>query len=225
MKYVNLTIVLLFLSTLTHCASEEKFPDLGSKFSGPIDIAVSPGEEYFYALNSDFDRTYNAASLVVLDTEGEKVNTIELPRMGRSLTVVDNELFITFNAADTDSNNTVKLFDLTNPSQPREVTSWNTESCDPINVEARSGYDYFAVACQGGQLMMGQLLTPRSSSTLTQVRSYSGSSPKRALYIDPVRELLFAFSTDLNRSSFSKRPGRSFFIRAMCGFMPLVICP
>lgn len=176
------------------CKQKEKFSDLGDRVASPIDVATDKNGQYFYALNSDFSRDYNAGSLLVLDTQGQKLGVAPLPRLGRSLTVAGDTLIITFSDSG-DNGAQVMLFDLTKPDKPESAKTFDMGACDPINAMAKASYAYWAVSCANGKIFAGELKSPLSSSSLQMVRNYD--IPRRALHIDTARNLLFAFPTDL----------------------------
>jgi DNA-binding beta-propeller fold protein YncE len=189
-------IFLIILSFFAGCKSEEKFPDLGDKLANPIDVAADSSGNYFYVLNSDFPRDYNAGSIITLDKEGNKVNVIQTKRLGRSLTVAGNDLIATYSTEE-NSPSRVELYDITSPKTPKLVTSWTPANCNPINAVMKGSYKYFAVACSNGGIHIGELKSPREESQLHYVRRYPG--PRRAMYLDTKRNQLIAFPTDLGK--------------------------
>ncbi|MGE0171773.1 MAG: hypothetical protein AB7T49_03275 [Oligoflexales bacterium] len=177
------------------CTTKEELPPIGQRISGPTDVETSPGEDYFYVLNSDFERKYGEGSILVLSPDGTKVNAVPVPRMGRSIEIVDQTMIAAFDKEDLDgAEGKVQIYDLADPSNPVLKQSWDLE-CSPLNAVARSGYQYFAVACDG-DMYIGTFGSPLETSTLTRVRSYGYL--RRALYIDPARGLLLAFPTDIS---------------------------
>lgn len=180
----------LLVGSLNGCLSEETFPPIGQRIAGPSDVAVSKDGRHFYVLNTDFDRRYQSGSLLVLKEDGTKVAAIETPRMGRSLNLAANRLLVTFDADEEGKSAGVQLFDLSDPEAPKHTQTW-VLPCAPLNGVQREGYDHFAVSCMNGDLYMGTF----SNAQLTKVRN--AGSPRRALYIDPERELLLAFPTTL----------------------------
>jgi hypothetical protein len=179
---------------ISACKKEETFPALGDSVASPIDVAVDASEQYFYALNSDFPRDYNQGSLMVLDTNGTKVKVIPTARLGRSLTVAGNVLIVTFSNAG-DSGQSIKLYDISDPKEPKLSKEFAPESCNPINAAAKSGYSYWVVSCSNGKIFAGDLASPLENSTLNLVRSYPGA--RRAIHIDTSRNLLLSFPTNL----------------------------
>jgi hypothetical protein len=192
--FLSVTLTGLF----THCKKNEKFPALGDKIVSPIDVAVDVSEQYFYALNSDYPRDYNQGSLVVLDLEGKKIQTIPLPRLGRSLTVAGNTLIITVSNTG-DSPQQILLFDISTPQSPSLAKTFEPSDCNPINAAAKANYSYWVVSCSNGKILAGELASPISNSTLNLVRNYPGA--RRALHIDPSRNLLIALPTDMGEQS------------------------
>jgi hypothetical protein len=180
------------------CKREEKFPPLDDQIASPVDVAASADGERFYVLNADFDRTYNVGSVLVLDADGEKVGSVEVPRMGRTLNVAGDDMIVTVDFRDDGEGPEAILFDLSgdNRDAPVERARWDLP-CSPYNVVMHPGYRHFALACVGGTLMMGTLEDDRSASELKSVRSYG--TTRRALHLDPARELLFGFTTDASK--------------------------
>jgi hypothetical protein len=193
MRHLYLANFALAALTLISCRSKEKFPPLGDSVASPIDIAVSDDGQRFYVLNADFDRTYNQGSILVLDKNGEKLGTAELPRMGRRLVVAGNDMLVATDFSDGNVKPRLFLFDVTDPITPVEKASFELE-CSPFNMVMRKGYQHFAVSCIDGQLLIGTLASDRASSTLKTVRSYGTS--RRALFLDPKRELILGFVAD-----------------------------
>ncbi len=191
--------LLLTLGSLApaSCKREETFPALGEQVASPVDVAVAPGEGYFYALNSDFDRTFNAGSLLVIDADGNKKTTISVPRLGRSIAIAGNDMLVTFDADGTSRAAEAILYDVSTPEAPREVTRLDL-GCSPLNTVMREGYKHFAIACENagdaGGILIGTLTDDRTQTTVKLVRTYG--TARRAMHLDPVNELLFAFPTD-----------------------------
>lgn len=180
------------------CKRVEPFPDLGTKVASPVDVEVSENGNHFFVLNADFDRTYGQGSILVLDKDGGKVTAVPVPRMGRFLTLAGNDLFVGIDAPDEETQPMLLLFDMSDPQNPVERKRWSME-CSPLNAAVRSGYDYFVVSCTTGQIYLGKLAEDRVQSTMKVVRRYGVS--RRALHIDPVRGLVFGFTTDLDKQS------------------------
>lgn len=198
------TILLAFCiaSVLNACKREEKFPELGKNFANPADVAVSDDGEYFYVLNSDFDRTYNKGSILVLTKDGERVGSVDTNRLGRTVNVAGNDMLITYDSADDGVDPEVRLFDVSEPKQP-VLKKIFTIPCVPINSVIKKNYKYFAVSCIEGKLLVGELTTNREDSTLNLVREYS--TTRRALYLDTSRNLLFGFVTDMAKQNLFER--------------------
>ncbi len=193
-RYTLLALVLALFS----CKRDEKFPALGTKVASPVDVAVSDNGQNFYVLNSDFDRTYNAGSLLVLDADGKKITAVPVPRMGRTLTVSGNDLLVTIDVGDDNLRGKnpdaeVMLFDITDTAAPNLKARFPLD-CDPLNAVMQKGYEYFAVSCFNGRLFVGKLEADRSASTLKPVRQYA--VPHRAMLLDAQRGLLLAFPFD-----------------------------
>ncbi len=195
------TIALLSISAvLLACKKEEEFPTLGNRVANPVDVAVDSSETYFYALNSDYPRDFNQGSLLVLDTEGAKVSSVPLPRLGRSLTVAGSTLIVTLSNSG-ESTPKILLFDISTPQTPKLAKTIEPTECNPLNAVARAGYKYWAVSCSNGPLFAGELTTPLGNSTLKKIRNFRMS--RRALHLDTTRNLLLAFPTDFGKQEFS----------------------
>jgi hypothetical protein len=180
------------------CRHKDVYPAIGTKVASPVDIAAASDNQHFFVLNADFDRTYNTGSLLTLDKDGNKVGVIEVPRMGRSLTVAGNDLIATMDYQDDTGHAAprVQLYDVSDPTKP--VLTGDVElDCTPVNAAMVSGYKYFAVSCLDGSLWVGELKPNRYESRMFKVRQWGVM--RRALYIDPKRELLFGFTTDPGR--------------------------
>ncbi len=195
-KYAFKAGLLNFLIFSFACTKNEKFDTLTDQVSSPTDVAVSKNGQYFYALNSDFDRTYNQGSILVINEQGEKVSYIYAPRLGRSLTRAGDLLIATFSGnTQDDQQGSVKVYSLTDPAHPKELYSF-TVDCSPLNAALEENYPYFAVSCIGGAVFLGYLDTNSPQNNyLIKIRQYVTSH--RAIYIDTKRHLLFAFVTDL----------------------------
>lgn len=193
--------LILATAAASSCKREEKFPDLGTTVASPVDIALSDDQKYFYALNADFDRRYNTGSVLVVTPAGEKVGSVDVPRVGRSISVAGTDMLITTAAGDDKSSSGVYLYSLADDAtKPRLVAKWTPE-CTPLNAVMRKGYKYFAVSCTSGGLLIGTLADKREDSTLKRVREYG--TTRRAMYLDPSRNLLFMFATDLGEQLWS----------------------
>lgn len=190
----------LAVSAIDGCRHQEKFPALGTTIVSPIDVASSDSGANFYVLNADMDRTYNTGSVLVLDKDGNKLNAVSVPRMGRSLTVSGNDMLVSVDFTDLDKGAALLLFNLDDPTSPRLVKEWPLD-CSPLNAVLRKGYNYFAFTCVDGQVYIGDLAADRANSQLHRVRRYG--TARRALYIDPTRGLLFGFPTDASKQTLS----------------------
>jgi hypothetical protein len=185
------------------CTRKESFPAIGTKIASPVDVDVTSSGSHFFVLNSDFDRTYGQGSVLVLDKDGEKVGALPVPRMGRFLTVAGNDMLVGIDYQDDDGGPLLLLLDVSDPANPVEKKRWPLE-CSPLNAELRPGYPYFMLGCTTGQMFLGKLAEDRSQSTMKIVRRYG--LPRRALHIDPVRGLIFGFTTDLDKQASSDSP-------------------
>ncbi len=185
------------------CGRQSTLPDIGQKVAGPVDLEFSQQHKLFYALNSDFDRSYSSGSLLVINSAGEKLAAHPVPRMGRAFAQSGNDLVAVFDAADDGAPPQVVLYEIASDGYSlKEVKTWSRDSgfsCgeragSPSNIVMRDNYGHFAVSCINGDLFIGTLKSPRSDSTIHRIRNYAWS--RRAMYIDPKRELLFAFMSD-----------------------------
>ncbi len=192
-------LISIFLNV--SCKPVNDTTPIGDKVSGPADIAVSDDGKYFYVLNIDFDRSHDTGSILVIDSEGEKQHVVDVPRMGRNLTVAGTDMIALFDKGDDDAKSEVRLYDLTDdPKKPELVRTWSGGEdldCVPINAVLVKGYQHFAVTCRGGKLFIGTLKSDRSKSEMHLVRDYGRLKTRRAMYIDVKRELLFSFVTDV----------------------------
>jgi hypothetical protein len=189
---------LAFPTLILGCKTKEKFPSLGLGVASPIDVAVSEDGNTFYVLNSDFDRTYDVGSVLVLDKDGNKLNAVEVPRMGRSLTVAGNDLIVTVDYATEDDSAHVLILDISDAQNPVLKADLPIE-CSPFNAVAEKGYSYFFIACISGTLYQGQFGEPRENSVLKEVRNYG--TTRRAIYLDTKRGLLLGFTTDASKQT------------------------
>lgn len=203
MKSVIISSLLLGL-TLVHCKRAETFKDIGNTFASPVDVAVSDAAtdagSHFFVLNADFDRTYNQGSIIIMDKDGNKVGRVLVPRMGRNLTVAGNDMLVTFDSRDDGELPFAQLYDVSAPATPVLKASWDLP-CSPFGTTMRKDYDNFVISCMGGQLFIGTLAADRSQSTLKRVRDYA--TPRRALYIDTKRDLLFGFTSDPSQKEYA----------------------
>ena len=185
--HIAATLALLGVAA---CGDYQVSRPIQQNFSGPIGVQSSANGKYFFTLNSDFDGQYDDGSLVVLDESGAKQAAITIPRLGRAMKRVGNDLYVGFERPDEKGVASVMVFDVTNPLAITTTRSW-VINCSPVNVTARQGYPTFFVSCSGGGLLVGQ----KDWDALKVVRNYEKS--RRAMYLDPTRELLFLFSTEM----------------------------
>jgi hypothetical protein len=199
--WIGSSLLLLGMSLFWACKTEEKLPKLGDQIAGPVDVATSPSGSYFYVLNSDYERRYNEGSIMVLDPETEtptKVNTVFIPRLGRSLDVAQNLLLVTYDAEGEEVLRRIDLWDLQNETNPTLVTSWNIE-CSPVNGVLAPSQPYFVVSCLSGDIYMGRLdRNNLAASTLDRVRSYGYAHRALYFYESGSDTYLLGFPTDLD---------------------------
>ena len=196
MSQIRPLLILLSLVFLHHCKLEENLPEIGMNFAGPIAIDTDKDHEYFYVLNSDYERTYNTASIriVPVDDDPEKHTAVTIPRMGKILKIIDDTMFIAYDRARRDELGRFEIWDLsTDKTRPEKKWSLNID-CSPLSLATEKDYPYFALSCASGDLWMGTLTDPLEDSQLKLTRSYS--FPRRAMVINTKRDLLFAFPSD-----------------------------
>ena len=184
------------------CKSEETFEDLGTGMTSPVDVEVSDDGTHFYVLNSDFDRTYNAGSILTIDEDGNKVGAVSTPRMGRAMKAAGDYLLVGFGRQDENNAASVQLYDISTPASPKLIKTFDELVCNPVNFAMVKDYDHFGLVCSSGSIFIGTLPTSLSapeSATIKKVRRYSVI--RRALYIDPVRELMFGFTTKFDKQT------------------------
>ncbi len=185
------------------CRKDVNLPDIGLGIASPMAMLSDAAGDHFYVLNGDVNHTRNSGSILVLeskDKDARKISATPVPRLGRGLARTGKDLIAIFDSENEDDEDTLngkaKLFSLEDPKNPTLTKEWILPDCSPASVVAREGYSYFAVACMGGKLFIGELTTDRKNSELKYVRSYPGNT-RKAMYIDSKRELLFAFVTDM----------------------------
>ncbi|MCX6129042.1 MAG: hypothetical protein NTX25_08265, partial [Proteobacteria bacterium] len=181
------SLVTFSLSIFGACKTEEKLPALGDSIAGPVDVASSPSGQYFYVLNSDYERKFNQGSLMVIDPNDaagpRKLQTIPTQRLGRSLDVAQNLLLSSYDAVDAGKPRLVEL----------------SIDCSPLNAVLAPKGDYFAVSCIEGQLYMGHLnRSNMASSTLDLVRSYGYARHALYFYEGSAGTKFLAFPTDVD---------------------------
>jgi len=200
-------IILIFISatlyfTATGCTSEEKFEDLGQKLASPIDVATSDKGDYFYVLNADFDRTYNAGSVLVMDEDGTKITAVPTPRLGRTMTVAGNFMLVGFARQDEDNAAQLHIYDVTAPATPKLIKRFEELICNPVNIAAVKDYKHFAVTCSSGSIFMGTFpdsVDAPETASIKKIRRFDVI--RRALYIDPKRELLMGFTAKFDQQN------------------------
>jgi hypothetical protein len=189
-KYIFIFSALFFGA----CRTEETLPPIGQNIAGPVDVDADESGQYFYVLNSDFERRFGEGSILIVTTEGEKLKALTTPRMGRILEIIGSQMLVAYDRAEPGEDGKLELYDISDPRNPVLHKVWDFE-CAPLNVVGAEGYSHFAVSCGEGYLYVGTLKSPLAQSDLKKVRGYEVA--RRALYIDVKRELIFAFPTDL----------------------------
>lgn len=189
----------LFMSS---CTEDEIFETLGQQVAGPIDITQS--STHFFVLNADIDRKYNAGSILVVDTNGNRVSATETPRLGRFLTLSGTTLIAGFGPTDQyQTQPQIQFYNVSNPANP-VLEHTISMDCSPVNAVAPEGYNYFAVSCVGGKIFIGQWGNPVSLTELYLVRQPDGNT-RRALHIDTTLNTLYAFTTDWGSPNYRDR--------------------
>jgi len=189
---------LIFLSCVFSlvysCREPISYPSIGTRLSNPISIASSSNGSVFYVLNADFNHNYDSGSILLLNENGDKLSTINVPRLGKILNIRDNNLLVAFDHESEESLSKTMLYDISNPTKPVKKHEWELNDCTPANIVSRSGYSYFALSCQEGHLYIGNF----DNNSLKKIRTYPQvrQSNRRAMYLDPKRDLLFLFVTD-----------------------------
>lgn len=197
-KDFSIAVLLGISAIFAGCKVSENFPELGTNVAGPVDTSVSEDGTVFYVLNSDFDREYNAGSILLIDEDGNKLSAVSTPRLGRSLEVSGDRMLATFG----DEESIIQYYDISTPTAPVLVKQWVIE-CPPLSTVHDETYDYFFVSCLGGDLWAGTFtegLADGLYDKMRRIRRYGQT--RRAMYLDTKRELLFAFVTDMARQTF-----------------------
>lgn len=198
LKFLPHTAVFVALVCGVGCKEDANDVDaIGLSISNPVDVKAHSAGTHFYVLNADFDHAYKTGSVLILDHNGNKKGSIEIPRLGRNITIAGNDMVVTFDRESDDADSKTRLYDISNPESPQQKKEWLLGGCSPINATMHEGYPYFAVSCLTGSLYMGELKSTREESTLTRVRDFPGFV-RRALHIDAKRGLLYAFVTDMD---------------------------
>ncbi len=209
MKPIAVSLYLVVFVYLTvSCRKDVALPDIKKNISGPVDIESVQDGQFFLVLNSNKDRQYNSGSILVVDSEGEKHSSFPVRSLAKEMVVAGDDLLVIFDKdtkrrgeADDPGTARVELYHIeVKEHEPNLVfkKGWDfkAKDCIPWSVVAKKDYSYFAVACAGGGLMMGELKEPLEDSRLDLVRQYGGVT-KRAMHIDSENGLLFAFPTDI----------------------------
>ncbi|MFK7826654.1 MAG: hypothetical protein AB8G05_21110 [Oligoflexales bacterium] len=209
----------LFLNTLIasfffSCTGQKDLPPIEEHVSSPIDIAVSDAEDdnmgYFFILNSDFNHVYETGSILIVSRDGNRKKSVPISRLGRSIKVAGNRLLLTFDENDGEGEQSkVELYEISYSSTGDfpELThkkTWNFDSCRPLNSNLRKDYQFFAVACETGSILVGTFDSELSNSKLTEIRKFP-TFVRRALHFDTDKNLLFAFMTDMNVPNYKDR--------------------
>lgn len=199
------TIVTLVLAFFLHsaCTTEERFLDLGDGFAGPIDVA-SNGTLSF-VLNSDFDRSYNAGSIVTIDANlasgSEKVAVHTVPRMGRSLSQQGQFLIGAFDRETLDSMGSVEIYSVSGTGTLTTVFQQDLD-CSPISAKISPSQTWAVVSCISG----GIYVSPFSASDASVVefrlvRNYKYTHRALFFYESSGDDYLLGFPTDIGEQT------------------------
>ena len=202
MKFVT---ILLTLVCCHSCLDEESFLPLDLNYAGPIGVAHSnaSGTNYTYVLNTDYDRTYNQASILILDENRQPVKAIPTPRLGRFLMVQDNTLIATFSSSSTTEKPIIRFYSLTDPLEPQQI--WEAAlDYEPVAVTINPAKTDLAVACQGGALYVGPF--QGENSKLHHVRTLPQTHRAMIFMTWDAHEFLMTFPTDVGYTNTSDRP-------------------
>jgi hypothetical protein len=201
----KLPFLLCTLLITNSCREKETEPPINDALSTPISLAADTSGQYFYVLNSDFLHAYESGSILVLDQNGKRVSATPVPHLGKVLSVSGNDLLVSFDHESEETASRTFLYNIADPKKPVFVKEWIHEGCTPANLVSRNRFKYFALSCQEGDLYVGKLEAIRSQSEMTKVRSYPvvGNSTRRAMYLDPKRQLLFLFVSDIGTGTLS----------------------
>lgn len=202
-KIVTLSLSTLLCSGLLSCKNEEKLPSLEDRLAGAVDLVTSPSGNYFYVLNSDYERRYNKGSILIVSADNpsgtQKIKAISTKRMGSSLSIAQNMMVITYADPEGNSQGTVEVWDIADELNPKLLSSIAI-SCVPINGIIAPTTPYFAVSCRDGWIYVGKnpKNTAEEPTTVDLVRYYEYD--KRAVYFyeNAGKTYLLGFPTDLD---------------------------
>lgn len=200
-KIFTLSLSTLLCSGVLSCKTEEKLPSLGDQLAGAVDLVSSPNNDYIYVLNSDYERRFDQGSILIVDPNAapgaQKLKSIPTERMGVSLSIAQNLLFVTYADPEGYEKGLAEIWDLTDELSP-QLLSRHDVPCVPINGIIAPTLPYFALSCRSGAIFLGK--NPRSTAeapaTLELSRFYEYD--RRALYFYETagKAYLFGFPTD-----------------------------
>ena len=138
MRYVAILSALAMIG----CSSKISQKAIGTAISSPIAVVAHGGGNYFYVLNGNFSHEYRDGSILILDTEGNKIKALSTPRVGQFLKTTEsgNYLLAGFSADPETGVNTkanLQIFDTANPTEPSLVKTFELD-CTPNNAVERS---------------------------------------------------------------------------------------
>ncbi|RZA24446.1 MAG: hypothetical protein EOP10_09880 [Proteobacteria bacterium] len=201
-RIIALSLTSLLAYGVSSCKTEEKLPDLADKLAGAVDVVTAPSGNYIYALNSDYERRYDKGSILIINPDApegsQKVKAISVPRMGRSMSIAQNLMIITYADPEAKEAGRLQIWDLSSELEPQIVAEMDV-GCQPLNAVLAPSSPYFTVSCKGGWILMGK--NPHNTAdarvTLDLVRGYEWD--RRALYFYETggKTYLFGFPTDL----------------------------
>jgi hypothetical protein len=193
------TLLALVVASITWTCSEKiDLPLIENNIARPVSITSDDKGEFFYILNANLKNTYENGSILVVNRQGTKRLAYATERLGRNIFLSGSDLLVTYDRdADPNGKSLVELYEVSTPAGEMPKLSlkqsWKFASCNPINGIISN--KIIAVACQTGKLLLGDLADDRSDSTLDEFRNYP-SFARRALYIDPAKNILYAFVSD-----------------------------
>ena len=194
-------LILLGLVLWAGCREAEIFEQLSDEVTHPS--AITHDGQYFYVVNADLERRYNAGSILTISLNGSKEGLLITPRLGRFIVHRDAVLIVGHSTTNQYLDPpAVRFYDASKPEKLRLIASKDLE-CSPINAVAPEGYPYFVISCMNGQIYVGRWSRDplKKAPELYLVRDY-GPHARRALYIDTEEHVLYAFATDWQRPQF-----------------------
>lgn len=201
-KIFSLSLSAFFCWSLSSCKVDEKLPSLNDRLAGAVDMVSSPSGDYIYVLNSDYERRFDRGSILIINPEApegsQKIKAISTRRMGRSLSINQNMMIITYADPEARETGTVEIWDITSELEPKVLASFESR-CQPLNAVIAPTTPYFAVSCKNGWTYMGK--NPRNTAeaplSYEMVRGYGYDRHALYFYENAGKVYLFGFPTDL----------------------------